>query len=257
MSMFLSLQSADTKNLSLEEASENLRQFKCMSIGVEVKFISYKKRDNNNDISDNESHENSLRQQKKKSNKEATAYLNINNKKIAHTTSTSSLPEYHPHYYDHLCNCKNVFLSGKIFFTSNHSELWICCDKHNIPMPVAVVHQHKCIYRYGQKISFFVEVEQFTNWIICEIFVHLSPAITLTFSKVWVIPCIQSLFPNGIPGGSKCKLGFYFVGVIIAVVMGIPEKKGDTERRQGFDKIMTNCKLIFQLGSQLLLTRKK
>ena len=61
MSMFFPLQSADTKNLSLEEASENLRQLKCMSIGVEVTFISYKKRDNNNDISDNESHENSLR----------------------------------------------------------------------------------------------------------------------------------------------------------------------------------------------------
>lgn len=61
MSMFLSLQSADTKNLSLEEASENLWQLKCMSIGVEVTFISYNKSDNNNDISDNESHENSLR----------------------------------------------------------------------------------------------------------------------------------------------------------------------------------------------------
>ena len=36
MSIFVSLQSADTKNLSLEEASENLWQLKCMSIGVEV-----------------------------------------------------------------------------------------------------------------------------------------------------------------------------------------------------------------------------
>ena len=163
----------------------------------------------------------------KKSNRKATAYANINNKNIAHTTSTSSLPEYHPCYYDHLCNYKNVFfIAGKIVCTSNPSELRICCDKHNIPMPVAVVHQRKCIYRYRQKISFFVEVEQFTNWIICEIFVHLSPAITVIFSKVWVIPCVQSLFPNGIPGRPKGKLGFYFVGVINPVVMGIPEKRG-------------------------------
>ena len=53
---------------------------------------------------------------KKKSNRKATAYANINNKNIAHTTSTSSLPGYHPHYYDHLCNCKNVFFYRERLF---------------------------------------------------------------------------------------------------------------------------------------------
>ena len=88
-------------------------------------------------------------------------------------------------------------------------------------MPVAVVHQRKCIYQCGQEISFFVEIEQFTNW-VCKIFVHPSPAITLIFSKVWRVPRVENLFPNGIPGGSKYKLGFYVVGLIIVVVLGIP-----------------------------------
>ena len=88
-------------------------------------------------------------------------------------------------------------------------------------MPVAVVNQRKFIYQYRQEISFFVEIEQFTNW-ICEIFVNPSPAITLIFSKVWGVPRVENLFPNGIPGASKYKLGFYAVGVIIVVVLGIP-----------------------------------
>ena len=54
-------------------------------------------------------------------------------------------------------------------------------------MPVAVVNQRKFICQYRQEISFFVEIEQFTNW-ICEMFVNPSPAITLIFSKVWGIP---------------------------------------------------------------------
>ena len=82
---------------------------------------------------------------------------------------------------------RTFVLLAKIVCTSNPSELRICCDKHNIPMSVAVVHQRKCIYQYGQEISFFVEIEQFINW-VCKIFVHPSPAITLIFSKVWRIP---------------------------------------------------------------------
>ena len=104
------------------------------------------------------------------------------------------MQRHHRHYlstihiiiYDRV-TARTFVLLGKIFCTSNPSELRICCDKHNIPMPVAVVHQRKCIYQCGREISFVVEIEQFTNW-ICEIFVHPSPTITLIFSKVWGIP---------------------------------------------------------------------
>ena len=75
MSMFF-LFSELTKNLSIEEARENLWQLKCMSFGVEVRFISYNKSDdNNNNISDTESHENSQKFFRRQQNMKATGRL--------------------------------------------------------------------------------------------------------------------------------------------------------------------------------------
>ena len=122
------------------------------------------------------------------------------------------------------------------------SEQRICCDKHDIPIPVALVHQCKLIYQFVAKVSLSVEVGIFPNWIL-ENFGQRSPVITLIFFKVWEIPCFFNLSPNGTPG-CKCKLGFNLVGVI-AVVSRISKKKRERlEGLRGFDKIISNCKSI-------------
>ena len=138
---------------------------------------------------------------------------------------------------------RTFVLLGKIVCTSNPSEQRICCDKHNIPIPVALVHQCKLIYQFVAKVSLSVEVGIFSNWILKN-FGQRSPAITLIFFKVWEIPCFFNLSPNGTPG-CKCKLGFNLVGVI-AVVSRISKKK-ERERLEGlrgFDKIISNSKSI-------------
>ena len=125
------------------------------------------------------------------------------------------------------------------------SEQRICCDKHNIPIPVALVHQCKLIYQCGAKVSSSVEVGIFPNWIL-ENFGQRSPAISLIFFKVWEIPCFFNLSPNGTPG-CTCKLGFNLVGVIVVVSRISKKKKKKRERLEGlrdFDKIISNCKSI-------------
>ena len=150
------------------------------------------------------------------------AYANINNKNIEHVPLPLSLLLQSRLLWSFIKLQERLFYWERFFVPLYPLEQRICCDKHNIPIPVALVHQCKLIYQFVAKVSLSVEVGIFPNWIL-ENFGQRSPAITLIFFKAWEIPCFFNLSPNGTPG-CTCKLGFNLVGVI-AVVSRISKKK--------------------------------